>query len=66
MTEEEENQAAAYIKLQDDVKALVKGALLEILRSYDYEVVHKIQDLTIGTPEFERRVKQTITNQMQR
>jgi hypothetical protein len=63
---EEENMAAAYIKLHEDVNGLVKKALVEILTSYNHEVVSKIQDVTLGNPAFDIRVKQVITNQMQR
>jgi hypothetical protein len=66
MTEDEKNQAAAYVKLHDDVKQLVKEALIEILTAYDYAVVQRIQDVTLGNPTFDIRVKQVITNQMQR
>ena len=66
MTEEEKNQAAAYIKLQDDVKELIKQALIEILMKYDHELVRRRQDVTLGNPAFDMRVKQVITNQMQR
>jgi hypothetical protein len=66
MTEEEKNQAAAYLKLQDDVKELVKNAMVEILRGYDYNVIAAVQNLTLGHPAFDTRVKQVITNQMQR
>ena len=66
MTEEEKNQAAAYIKLQDDVKALVKEVLLEILKEYNYDVNAHLQNVTLGHPAFEARVKQFITQQMQR
>jgi hypothetical protein len=66
MTEDEKNQAAAYIKLQDDVKQLVKEALVAILMVYDNDVVKRIQDVTLGNPSFDIRVKQVITNQMQR
>lgn len=63
---EEENMAAAYIKLHEDVNTLVKKALVEILTSYNHEVVSKIQDVTLGNHAFDIRVKQVITNQMQR
>jgi N-methylhydantoinase B/oxoprolinase/acetone carboxylase alpha subunit len=66
MTEDEKNQAAAYIKLQDDVKELVKEALIEVLMTYNHDVVKRIQDITLGNPAFDIRVKQVITNQMQR
>jgi hypothetical protein len=66
MTEDEKNQAAAYIKLQDDVKQLVKEALVAILTAYDNDVVKRIQDVTLGNYAFDIRVKQVITNQMQR
>lgn len=60
------NAAAAYMKLQDDVKQLIKETLIEILGRYDHEIVKKIQDVTLGHPAFDIRVKQVITNQMQR
>ena len=66
MTEDEKNQAAAYIKLQDDVKQLVKEVLVAILTAYDNDVVKRIQDVTLGNHAFDIRVKQVITNQMQR
>jgi hypothetical protein len=66
MTEDEKNLAAAYIKLQDDVKQLVKETLVAILSAYDNDVVKIIQDVTLGNPSFDIRVKQVITNQMQR
>jgi hypothetical protein len=66
MTEDEKNQAAAYIKLQDDVKQLVKETLVAILSAYDNDVVKRIQDVTLGNQAFDIRVKQVITNQMQR
>lgn len=66
MTEEEKNQAAAYIKLHEDVKQLIRDTLVEIFRGYDNEVVTKIQNITLGNPLFESRVKQVITAQMQR
>ena len=66
MTEEEKNQAAAYIKLHEDVKQLIRNTLVEIFRGYDNEVVTRIQNITLGNPLFESRVKQVITAQMQR
>jgi hypothetical protein len=66
MTEDEKNTAAAYIKLQDDVKQLVRENLIAILSAYDNDVVKRIQDVTLGNPSFDIRVKQVITNQMQR
>jgi hypothetical protein len=66
MTEDEKNQAAAYIKLHEDVKQIVKRALIDILTTYDNDVVIRIQDVTLGNPSFDIRVRQVITNQMQR
>ena len=66
MTEEEKNQAAAYIKLHEDVKQLIRDTLVEIFRGYDIEVITRIQNITLGNPLFETRVKQVITAQMQR
>lgn len=66
MTEEEKNQAAAYIKLHEDVKQLIRDTLVEILRKYDPDVVIGLQNATLGNPLFESRVKQVITAQMQR
>ena len=66
MTEEEKNQAAAYIKVHEDVKQLIRDSLVEIFRGYDNEVITRIQNITLGNPLFETRVKQVITAQMQR
>lgn len=66
MTEEEKNQAAAYIKLHEDVKQLIKDSLVELLKKYDTDVVMGVQNATLGNPLFESRVKQVITAQMQR
>lgn len=66
MTEEEKNQAAAYIKLHEDVKQLIRDILVEILDRYDRDVMRGIQNSTLGNPLFEGRVKQVITAQMQR
>jgi hypothetical protein len=60
------NAAAAYLKLQQDVKQLIKETLIEILMKYDHDLVKRIQDVTLGNPAFDIRVKQVITNQMQR
>jgi len=66
VTEDEKNQAAAYIKLHEDVRQLVKESLIQILMQYDHDLVKRIQDVTLGNPSFDIRVKQVITNQMQR
>lgn len=66
MTEEEKNAAAAYIKLHEDVKQLIRDMLVEILDGYDRDVMRGIQNSTLGNPLFESRVKQVITAQMQR
>lgn len=60
------NAAAAYLKLQQDVKQLIRDTLVEVLSDYDSRVVQRMQDITLGHPAFEIRVKQVITNQMQR
>ena len=60
------NAAAAYMKLQDDVRQLIKETLIDILTKYDGDVVRRMQDVTLGHPAFDIRVKQVITNQMQR
>ena len=39
MTEEEKNQAAAYIKLQDDVKELILGTVVRELQTNPYGVL---------------------------
>jgi hypothetical protein len=66
MTEEEKNQAAAYIKLHEDVKQLIRDSLVKILREYDTDVMLGIQNATLGNPSFDIRVRQVITAQMQR
>jgi len=66
MTEEEKNAAAAYVKLHDDVRQLVRDSLIASLRSNDYELTTLLQNLTLGSHLLDSRVKQVITNQMQR
>jgi hypothetical protein len=65
MTEEDKNAAAAYIKLQDDVKQLIVDTVLEEMRLHMYgPLVSQIRQHTILSPEFKDQVKNVIRDQM--
>jgi len=60
MTEEEKTQAAMYLKLQDDVKTMVRDVVIEVFKSYDREIRTVVETMTLGSSLFEQRVKQVV------
>ena len=64
MTEEEMQQAAAYLKLHENVKQLIVDAVFEELQKYGSPLHTHIKTCTLYSPEFERQVKTTIAQQM--
>ena len=64
MTEEEKNQAAAYIKLQDDVKQLIVDTIHKELQTYGSTLQTQIQINTINTHAFKEQVKSIVRDQM--
>jgi len=61
MTEEEKNQAAAYIKLQDDVKKLIVDIVSNALQS---ELRNNVISTVVYDGMFDSRVRDVIKNQM--
>ena len=64
MTEEEKASAAAYIKLQDDVKQLIINTVHSELNNYGGMIHSQIKSGVIHSYDFEQRVKDIIKNQM--
>ncbi len=64
MTEEEKNNAAAYIKLQDDVRQLIIDTVFAEMQNYSGLLQSHIKTNIIYAPEFEQKVKDVIKNQM--
>ena len=64
MTEDEKNQAAAYIKLHDDVRQLIVDTINKELQNYSSSVYSAIRAHTMHHSEFETRVRDVIKNQM--
>lgn len=64
MTEEEKEVAAAYIKLQDDVKQLIINTVHSELNNYGGMLHSQIKSGVIHSYDFEQKVKDIIKNQM--
>ncbi len=64
---DEKDQAAAYIKLHEDVKKLIIDTVLEEIQRYGAlttEVVNKAQSNLLYTQNFKDQVKNVIKEQM--
>ena len=61
---DEKDQAAAYIKLQDDVKELIVETVTKALNDWDYKLRFAVTQAVVGAPELEQRIKDVIRNQM--
>lgn len=66
MTEEEQAQSAAYIKLQCDVRQLIIDTVLMEFQTYSSHLSHQLRMNILHTPEFDSKVKSVIQNQMTR
>jgi hypothetical protein len=64
MTEEEKDSAAAYMKLQLDVRQLIVDTVFAELQNYSGLVHSHIKTGVLYSPEFENRVKEVIRIQM--
>lgn len=60
---EEEKQAAAYLKLQDDVKQLIVDTVAKALNDWDYKLRYAITQSVVHTPEMEQKIKDVVRNQ---
>ena len=64
---DEKDQAAAYIKLHEDVKKLIIDTVLEEIQRYGVlttEVVNKTQSNLLYSQNFKDQVKNVIRDQM--
>lgn len=61
MTEEEKNAAAAYIKLQGDVRQLIMDTVRDAISG---ELRNNVISIVIYDGMFDSRVKDVIKNQM--
>lgn len=64
MTEEDREKAAAYIKLQDDVKQLIVDTIHKELQMYGSLLVQAIHANTLYSQTFKDQVKNVIKDQM--
>ncbi len=66
MTEEvkDEEQAAAYIKLHEDVRQLIVDTVLKELQNYGSLLYGHIKASIMYSPEFRDQVKSVIKDQM--
>lgn len=63
---EEETQAAAYLKLQDDVKKLIVDTVYKELMNYGSPMHSQIAARLLHHQDFKDRVKGIIVEQMQK
>lgn len=64
MTEEEKASAAAYLKLQDDVRQLIIDTVYKELLNYSNPINTQIKASVLYGYEFEQKVKDVVKNQM--
>lgn len=64
MTEEQKESAAAYIKLQDDVRRLIIDTIHVELQNYGSLLHSHVKTGVLYSADFENRVKEVIKNQM--
>lgn len=64
MTEEDKEAAAAYLKLQDDVRQLIIDTVYKELCIYGGMVHNQVKTGVLCSNEFEQKVKDVVKNQM--
>ena len=64
MTEEQKESAAAYIKLQLDVRQLIIDTVLSEMQYYGSPLHNHIKTGVLYSTEFDSKVKDIIRNQM--
>ena len=64
MTEEDKEVAAAYMKLQDDVKQLIIDTVYKELQNYGGMLHSQIKTGVLYGYEFEQKVRDVVKNQM--
>ena len=66
MTEEEKQQAVAYLKLQEDVKQLIIDTIYKELQNYGSPLHSHITTATLSNYSTEQRIKDVIKKQMEK
>jgi len=66
MTEDKEQQAAAYLKLQEDVKQLIIDTIYKELQNYGSPLHNHIITAVLGSYSIEQRIKDVIKKQMEK
>ena len=64
MTEEEKVAAAAYIKLQDDVRQLIVDTIFKELQNYGSLLHIQIKGNLIHSYDLEQKIKNVVQSQM--
>ncbi len=64
MTDEEKASAAAYMKLQDDVKQLIIDTVFKELNNYSGLLHSQVKAGVLHGYDFEQKVRDIIRNQM--
>lgn len=64
MTKEEKEAAAAYLKLQDDVRQLIVDTVYQELCNYGGMIHNQVKTGVLCSSEFEQKVKDVVKNQM--
>ena len=64
MTEEDKEVAAAYMKLQDDVKQLIIDTVYKELQNYGGMLHSQVKTGVLYGYEFEQKVRDVVKNQM--
>lgn len=64
MEVKDEDQAAAYLKLQDDVKQLIVDTIYKELQTYGSPLHTQTKATVMHSYDFEQKVKTVIQNQM--
>lgn len=59
-----QDQAAAYLKLQDDVKKMIVETVAKALNDWDFNLRHAVVQTVVSAPEIENKIKLVIQNQM--
>ena len=66
MTEDKEQQAEAYLKLQEDVKQLIIDTIYKELQNYGSPLHNHITTAVLGSYSIEQRIKDVIKKQMEK
>jgi len=66
MTEEEKQQAVAYLKLQEDVKQLIIDTIYKELQNYGSPLHSHITTAVLGNYSTDQKIKDVVKKQMEK